>query len=374
MNNKVIQLVGLVIMSIAIITVMVMLTLSLVTSRPMFNEIFNENNLGSIRIYPKDKALSFARYRDNDSIQLMLVETYQNDIITGYNISSLDSEVSADPINFFNKYGYDGIIRLSEQNLVPISIPDNRLIKTADFENNNIAVGYNYISHLKELDEDEPPFLYPKKVIPDSFNTTINTKNYSLPDYELELGIVLLNDVTPKSQRQNYYGFLLVNDFTDRKPIVQKHVDVLLGKYDSLADGIQGYSDAKNKENAFPTGNLFIIPKEYKKFINELELKLYLNGELRQKARPQDLIWGPDKIIEEVFLRGNWKFEKENEYWYLLKNKNLIPSGTILLTGTPEGVIFKKTNMWNPFVFLRPGDDIHIIADGLGQINNKIIQ
>lgn len=372
MTKKILIRFGLGFMGIALLTMFTMTIMSVVTARPMFDERLLENDRDNIEIFPIDRALTFARYKDNNYINLILVDSYVDGVISGVNISSLDTKLLPDPISFFNKYGYDGIIKLKEQSLTTVKINSEELIKSAVFGSNNIAVGYNYVSHVEELDEEEPPFLYPKKVVPDNFDTSINTMDYTLPDYELELGIVLLNNVTPSSEPQDYYGFILVNDFSDRMPIVQKHMDVIFGKYEALADGIQGYPEAKNKNNACPTGNLFVIPRDYKEFINTIELKLYLNGDLRQNAKPVDLIWGPEKIIEEVFIRSNWKFQKGTEDWFLLEYKDFIPSGTIFLTGTSEGVIFKKTNMWNPAVFLKPGDDILLIADGLGKINNKI--
>lgn len=374
MIKKILIRVGIGFTGLVILTTVVMLSMSIITAKPMYNEKLIKGTGENIEIYGTDRALTFARYRENNSIQLMLVESYIDGVVTGININSLNKDVIADPIDFFNEYGYEGIISLVKENSAKVNIETNRLIKPVNFENNNIAAGYNYKSHVVELDEDEPPFLYPKKVEPDNFNTTINIKNYSLPDYELELGIVLLDDVTTNSKNLEYFGFILVNDFSDRLPIVQKHMNVIFGKYDALPDGVQGYSTAKNRENACPTGNLFVIPRDYRDFLNNTKLKLYLNGELRQVANPQDIIWGPEKIIDEIFLRREWAYETENEDWYLLEKKDIIPSGTILLTGTPKGVIFKKTNMWNSAVFLQQGDEILLVSDGLGIINNRIIK
>jgi hypothetical protein len=36
-------------------------------------------------------------------------------------------------------------------------------------------------------------------------------------------------------------------------------------------------------------------------------------------------------------------------------------------------VIFKPLNLWNPWVYLRPGDEVVIRADYLGVIHNRVI-
>lgn len=372
MNKKILIRVGLGILALMILIAITMLAMSIITARPMFNEKLNEKDRDNIEIFSRDRALTFARYNRNNSTYLMLVESYIDGDLTGIDISSLDKSIKADPITFFSIYGYDGILDLIDEGSERVTVSSTKLIKSAEFSSHNIAVGYNYVSHVEELDEEEPPFLYPKKVEPGNFNTSIDVKSYTLPDYELELGVVVLNDITPQNRMQDYFGFILTNDFSDRMPIVQKHMDVIFGKYEALPDGIQGYPEAKNRENACPTGNLFVIPRDYKEFINNIQLKLYLNGDLRQFSDPKDLIWGPEKIIEEIFIRSYWKFPKDGEDWYLLKDRDKIPSGTIFLTGTSEGVIFKKTNMWNPRVFLKTGDDVLLVAPGLGKINNII--
>jgi 2,4-diketo-3-deoxy-L-fuconate hydrolase len=43
-------------------------------------------------------------------------------------------------------------------------------------------------------------------------------------------------------------------------------------------------------------------------------------------------------------------------------------SGTVILTGTPDGVGMAR----NPPVFLKPGDVVEIIIDGIGTLHNVV--
>jgi len=52
---------------------------------------------------------------------------------------------------------------------------------------------------------------------------------------------------------------------------------------------------------------------------------------------------------------------------YCSKNFTLYP-GTVIMTGTPEGVGFAR----KPPVFLKPGDKIEIEIEGIGKLINLV--
>jgi 2-keto-4-pentenoate hydratase/2-oxohepta-3-ene-1,7-dioic acid hydratase in catechol pathway len=54
---------------------------------------------------------------------------------------------------------------------------------------------------------------------------------------------------------------------------------------------------------------------------------------------------------------------------YLSQNMTLLP-GTIILTGTPEGVGFAREKP----VFLEAGDEIEIKIEGIGSLKNKVVK
>jgi 2-keto-4-pentenoate hydratase/2-oxohepta-3-ene-1,7-dioic acid hydratase in catechol pathway len=82
----------------------------------------------------------------------------------------------------------------------------------------------------------------------------------------------------------------------------------------------------------------------------DLEIKSILNGEVMQQSRTSDMIFNIEQLIS-----------------YLSYNMTLLP-GTVVLTGTPEGVGFAREEQ----VFLRDGDQITIEIEGIGSLVNTV--
>jgi 2-keto-4-pentenoate hydratase/2-oxohepta-3-ene-1,7-dioic acid hydratase in catechol pathway len=82
---------------------------------------------------------------------------------------------------------------------------------------------------------------------------------------------------------------------------------------------------------------------------HDLELSLTVNGEERQRARTDDLI---HDVYEQIA--------------YLSTVMTLMP-GDVLATGTPAG-IGAPTQRW-----LKPGDVVRATVEGLGSIENTIV-
>jgi 2-keto-4-pentenoate hydratase/2-oxohepta-3-ene-1,7-dioic acid hydratase in catechol pathway len=81
----------------------------------------------------------------------------------------------------------------------------------------------------------------------------------------------------------------------------------------------------------------------------DLRLRTWVNGELRQDSRTSDLVFGIESILGA-----------------LSETADLRP-GDIVLTGTPQGI-------GESFgAFLQPGDAVRIAIDGLGEIEHAIV-
>jgi 2-keto-4-pentenoate hydratase/2-oxohepta-3-ene-1,7-dioic acid hydratase in catechol pathway len=83
-----------------------------------------------------------------------------------------------------------------------------------------------------------------------------------------------------------------------------------------------------------------------------LGIRTWVNGELRQDSSTADLIFGCAEMIE-----------------YLTTAFPLEP-GTIIATGTPAGV----GAGFNPPRFLADGDVVRIAIDGVGELENPVVQ
>lgn len=64
---------------------------------------------------------------------------------------------------------------------------------------------------------------------------------------------------------------------------------------------------------------------------------------------------------------GDMIFKTKELVSYISKSMTLLP-GTVILTGTPEGVGFAR----KPPVFLKEGDTIEIEIEGIGLLRNRV--
>ena len=85
---------------------------------------------------------------------------------------------------------------------------------------------------------------------------------------------------------------------------------------------------------------------------NNLELRTWVNGDLRQDSNTNDLIFDCFELVE--FLSTAFTLEP----------------GDIITTGTPDGVAMAL----QPPAWLVPGDIIKVEIERLGYIENSIIQ
>jgi 2,4-didehydro-3-deoxy-L-rhamnonate hydrolase len=82
-----------------------------------------------------------------------------------------------------------------------------------------------------------------------------------------------------------------------------------------------------------------------------LQLRLLVNGEVKQDANTRDMIYPVDSLIE-----------------WLSMGMTLLP-GMLIATGTPEGVGFART----PPEYLRPGDIMETEVQGVGTLRNRMV-
>jgi len=92
-----------------------------------------------------------------------------------------------------------------------------------------------------------------------------------------------------------------------------------------------------------------VTPDELPKNL-DVAVRSRVNGELRQNARTNDMIFSVPEII--AFLSGG----------------TTLPAGTVILTGTPAGVGMGLT----PPRWLQPGDVVEVEIDGLGILRNVV--
>jgi 2-keto-4-pentenoate hydratase/2-oxohepta-3-ene-1,7-dioic acid hydratase in catechol pathway len=217
---------------------------------------------------------------------------------------------------------------------------------------NIFCVGKNYHEHAKEFsqsgfdtsatkDEIAPaaPVVFtkaPQTVVADG-DTVLSFKNVtSQLDYEAELAIVIGKPgrgISKADALKHVWGYTIVNDVTARD-LQQKHRQWFLGK---------------SMDTFCPMGPYIVTADEVGDSAN-LNVKCWINGELRQNANTRDLIFDIPTIIEAISAAME------------------LQPGDVIATGTPAGVGIG----FNPPKFLNSGDEMKISIDKLGTLTNRI--
>ncbi|KAK4504923.1 hypothetical protein PRZ48_002886 [Zasmidium cellare] len=99
-----------------------------------------------------------------------------------------------------------------------------------------------------------------------------------------------------------------------------------------------------------PLGPMLVTPRLVGDASN-LRLQTWVNGELRQDANTEDLLFGVKDII--AFISQGTTLQK----------------GTVILTGTPAGVAME---MEPTPVYLRDGDVVKVEIEQLGSVENRM--
>jgi 2-keto-4-pentenoate hydratase/2-oxohepta-3-ene-1,7-dioic acid hydratase in catechol pathway len=217
---------------------------------------------------------------------------------------------------------------------------------------NVFCVGKNYHEHAKEFSQSgfdtsatkgeiapAAPVVFtkaPQSVVADG-DTVLSFKNVtSQLDYEAELAIVIGKPgrgISKADALKHVWGYTIVNDVTARD-LQQKHRQWFLGK---------------SMDTFCPMGPFIVTADEVGDSAN-LNVKCWINGELRQDANTSDLIFDIPTIIETISAAME------------------LQPGDVIATGTPAGVGIG----FNPPKFLKSGDEMKISIDKLGTLTNRI--
>ena len=157
-------------------------------------------------------------------------------------------------------------------------------------------------------------------------------------DYEVELGVVLGKDaknVKAADAAEYIFGYTIINDVSARN-LQTRHKQWYFGK--SLDD--------------FTPIGPCIVSAEKLGAMPELDIRCYVNGELRQNSNTRMMIFDIPYIIEE------------------LSTGMTLKAGTVIATGTPSGVALGM----DPTVreYLKSGDVIRCEIEGIGVLENTI--
>lgn len=157
-------------------------------------------------------------------------------------------------------------------------------------------------------------------------------------DYEAELAIILgreCRDATRENALSYVLGYTCGNDVSARD-------------WQRDWSGSQ-WCHAKSFDTFCPLGPVLVTPDELPN-PNNLRIRSILNGTVMQDSNTSDMIFDVPTII--TFLSAD----------------KTLPAGTVILTGTPEGVGFAR----KPPIWLKAGDTIAVEIEGIGTLTNPV--
>lgn len=204
-----------------------------------------------------------------------------------------------------------------------------------------LCVGANYRKHAEEagLPLPEQPIYFAK------FGNSLagHREEVVLPaatergDYEVELVAVIgrpARKVRREDALDHVFGYATGNDLSARD-LQMRSSQWLFGK------AIDGFA---------PLGP-YVVTADEVPDPQRLDLRTWVNGELRQDSNTADMIFSVAEMISD------------------LSQIMTLQPGDVIYTGTPEGVVLgMQTPTW-----LQPGDEVACEIEGLGRLVNTLV-
>jgi 2-keto-4-pentenoate hydratase/2-oxohepta-3-ene-1,7-dioic acid hydratase in catechol pathway len=343
------------ILSLAVVVVCVAVLSSLWLLRPMSGGDLNASVYDGLSLAPPEQAVTLAVTAGG---AVLLVTRVDRNGVVAVDVSAAVDEPFADAIAAYAALGQAQLAKLYDAETLRSYTWSELGLPVAPLHR-NIAAGTNYGAHAEEVGMQAQPFLFPKLSRPSAWNSAVRP-GVRL-DYEVELCAVPLSDYRQGEPVE--LGYLLCGDYTDRWLLV-RDIDL------DGESGRTGFTLAKGGDSYLPVGPLLVIPWD-ENFFQQLEISLYLNGKLRQRSAASDMIWSPRELLEKS-LADCESLYLAGEQTHHITDCDKVSAGTLLLTGTPGGVLFRVATLWNPWAYLRAGDVVTGFGTYLGYTRNEI--
>jgi 2-keto-4-pentenoate hydratase/2-oxohepta-3-ene-1,7-dioic acid hydratase in catechol pathway/pimeloyl-ACP methyl ester carboxylesterase len=245
------------------------------------------------------------------------------------------------------------VIEAGSSNIIssgqPINSSDVRILPPLA-SRDILCVGKNYFDHAKEfnssgfdssdkVDIPSHPVIFTKRytsIIAAGEEIYVHPKFTSTADYEGEIGVIIGKPgfrITESEAWSHVWGYTIINDMTARER-QRDHKQFYIGK---------------SPDTFCPMGPIAVPASSLPK---TLRVQTHVNGELRQDATTEDLIFSIPYLIKTM------------------SEAQTLQPGDVLATGTPAGVGLGL----KPPVYLKEGDTIEVSVTGLGTLRNSIAE
>lgn len=202
-----------------------------------------------------------------------------------------------------------------------------------------ICCGLNYAEHIQEMGRELPeyPTLFAKYA--DTLigaHDEIVVRGSSKVDWEAELAVVVgaeLRNASVEQAREAIAGFTVANDVSMR---------------DWQNRTLQWFQ-GKAFDATTPVGPVMVTSDDFGSDPS-FRVRGYVNGEQVQEGDTATLVFGPAQLLSYI------------------SGFTVLRPGDLVLTGTPGGVGMGMT----PPRFLRDGDVLETVIDGIGRLSNRV--
>ena len=225
-----------------------------------------------------------------------------------------------------------------------VALGDVKLLAPITNPNKVIAIGLNYLDHIRESNAQTPkiPIMFTKytsAIIGDGDAIHWDPNETAKVDWEVELAVVIgkrAYRVSEESVFDYVIGYTVCNDVSAR--------DLQSERGDQWIRG-------KSMDTFCPLGPC-IVTKDEIADPHNLKLRTIVNGETMQDSNTSELLFKIPHLVS-----------------YLSRAFTLLP-GDVIITGTPPGVGMGK----KPPIFLKHGDVVSVEIDGIGKLTNPCVE
>ena len=253
-------------------------------------------------------------------------------------------------------YRHDGgtslaVLRADGSLVAPVEY--DRLLAPLHWPRKVLCAGVNYRRHMQEMGGEFPaegwrPFFFLKapttSVIGPHDPIVVRAPERARYDWEAELAAVIGvggRDIPVADALAHVAGYCVANDVTARGLHRRQAVPAEAFTYDWFA--------AKSADGSLPLGPgitpAFQVPDP-----QALRVRLWVNGELQQDDTTADMVCTVAELVAAA------------------SEVVTLEPGDVIATGTPSGVGVARG------LYLRGGDVVRVAIDGLGALENTVIE
>ena len=214
-----------------------------------------------------------------------------------------------------------------------------------------LCSGANYHRHMREMKVDRPdearPYFFLKPpttaLVGPGQPIVVPLDPGAKVDWEAELAVVIgrrARHVNEAGALEYVAGYSAINDISLRGPHRVQHPIGEPFQWDWLA--------SKGADRSTPLGPgirpAFLVGNP-----QDLDLRLWVNGRLKQEANTSDMVFGVAALIAAA------------------SDLVTLEPGDVIATGTPDGVGLPRGE------FLRPGDMVEMEVGDFGRLSNPVV-